>query len=116
MPTHKFDVNGVLPPQLIAIKLHTSKSKLADTLDLSRESLSQFSGIYAPEMQARLREMMELLIRVDNETGSLPVANDWFRSESLPGIGGKIPNQLVREGNTNHVHSQLNRILSVGYA
>ena len=74
-------------------------------------------GVQARKTQTRLREMVEILRRVEAYTGSSPiVAYAWFRSEVLPGFAGKTPDQLVREGEAGYVHACLDRIVSGGYA
>ncbi len=44
------------------------------------------------------------------------VAYAWFRSEALPGFGGKTADELVREGHASYVHSYLDHVMAGGYA
>ena len=74
------------------------------------------SRVRARKTQVRLRQMLEILNRVEAATGSPIAAYAWFRAESLPGFGGATPDQLVREGKAEHVHAYLNRIMAGGYA
>ena len=104
-------------PSLIAGELRTTKAEIASTLGLSREALTRTSRIQGRKTQTRLREMVEILHRVESYSGAPPlVAYAWFRSETLPGFAGKTPHQLVREGNAKHVHAHLDRIMAGGYA
>ena len=104
-------------PALIAGALRTTKAEIADTLGLSRDALSRTTRINAAKTQTRLREMVEILHRVEGYTGSPPlVAYAWFRSEALPGFGGMTADQLVREGNAAHVHAYLDHVMAGGYA
>ena len=104
-------------PALIAGALRTTKAEIADTLGLSRDALSRTTRINATKTQTRLREMVEILHRVEDYTGSPPlVAYAWFRSEALPGFGGMTADQLVREGNAAHVHAYLDHVMAGGYA
>ena len=104
-------------PSLIAGKLRTTKAEIASTLGLSREALTRASRIQGRKTQTRLREMVEILHRVESYSGAPPlVAYAWFRSETLPGFAGKTPHQLVREGDAKHVHAHLDRIMAGGYA
>ncbi len=74
-------------------------------------------GVQARKTQTRLREMVEILRRVEAYTGSSPlVTYAWFRSEVLPGFAGKTPGQLVREGEAGYVHACLDRMVAGGYA
>ena len=107
----------VFSPARIAGALRTTKAEIAGTLGLSRDALSRTSRIRARKTQTRLREMVEILRRVEAYTGSSAlVAYAWFRSEALPGFAGQTPDRLVREGKAGHVHAHLDRIMAGGYA
>ncbi len=107
----------VFSPARIAGALRTTRAEIADTLGLSRDALSRTARIRAPKTQTRLREMVEILHRVEGCTGSPPlVAYAWFRSEALPGFAGLTPDQLVRQGKAALVHAHLDRIMAGGYA
>ena len=107
----------VFSPARIAGALRTTKAEIADTLGLSRDALSRTVRIRATKTQTRLREMVEILHRVQSCTGLPPlVAYAWFRSEALPGFGGLTPDQLVRQGKAGLVHAHLDRIMAGGYS
>ena len=65
---------------------------------------------------AEPHRIREILDRVEAETGSALAADRWFRSEPLPGFDGATPDQLVRKGRAEDVHTYLNRVLAGGYA
>ena len=108
--------NQVFSPTLIAGALRITKSEIASTLGLGRNAFSRVSRVRARKTQTRLREMVEILNRVEAQTGSPLAAYAWFRSEPLPGFGSLTPDQLVREGKAAHVHAYLDRIMAGGYA
>ena len=103
-------------PQAVAAELKTTKAELAGTLGLNRDALSRASRIGASKTQMRLRQMIEILNRVDAELGSQLVAYAWFRSEPLPGFANQTPCQLVRDGKADLVHAYLDQVLEGGYA
>ena len=103
-------------PNAVATRLKTTKVEIAGTLGLSRDALSRASRVGASKTQMRLRQMLEILNRVDAELGSELVAYAWFRSEPLPGFAGMTPCQLVRDGNADRVHAYLDQVLDGGYA
>ena len=74
------------------------------------------SRVRARKTQTRLRQMLEILNRVEDVTGSPLAAYAWFRAEPLPGFGGLTPDGLVREGRADEVHAYLDRIAAGGYA
>ncbi len=106
----------VFSPLLIAAALRTTKSEIAGTLGLGRDAFSRASRIRARKTQARLRQMLEILNRVEAETGSPLAAYAWFRSEPLPGFAGATPDLLLRQGKADQVHAHLDRIMAGGYA
>jgi hypothetical protein len=103
-------------PAKIAEALRTTKREMASTLGLASDALTRKQRMEAAKTQTRLREMMEILNRVESVNGSLLGAYAWFRSEPLVGFGGQTPDQLVRAGKANQVHAYLDRIMAGGYA
>ncbi len=103
-------------PTLIAEALRTTKSEIAGTLGLGRDAFTRRSRVRARKTQVRLRLMLELLNRIEAETGSPLAAYAWFRAEPLPGFGGATADQLVRDGKADHVHAYLDRIMAGGFA
>ena len=106
----------VFSPALVADELRTTRREIARTLGLGHDAFSRTSRIRARKSQVRLREMLEILNRVEPETGSPIAAYAWFRSARLPGFGGATPDTLVRDGKGDHVHAYLDRVAAGGYA
>jgi len=116
MQFQEFMEDQAFSPALIADALRTTRSEIAGTLGLGKDVFSRASRIRARKTQTRLRQMMEILNRVEAATGSPLAAYAWFRAEPLSGFGGATPNQLVREGRADHVHAYLDRVMAGGYA
>ena len=116
MEMQDFATEEGFSPHLVATQLKTTKAEIASTLGLSRDALSRASRVAATKTQMRLRQMLEILNRVESETGSPLVAYGWFRSEPLPGFAGMTPCQLVRDGKADSVHAYLDQVLAGGYA
>ena len=116
MQMGEFVEDQLFSPARIAAALRTTKAEVASTLGLGQDAFSRASRIAARKTQTRLREMLEILNRVEPQTGSQLAAYAWFRSEPLPGFGGMTPDQLVRDGRADHVHAYLDRIVAGGYA
>ena len=113
---YEFVKDKLFSPVLIATALRTTKSEIAGTLGLGRDAFSRASRIRARKTQVRLRQMLEILNRVEAETGSPLAAYAWFRSEPLPGFGGVTPDLLLRQGKADQVHAYLDRVMAGGYA
>ena len=112
----EFVEDQAFSPALIARALRTTKSEIAGTLGLGKDAFSRASRVRARKTQVRLRQMLEILNRVEAATGSALAAYAWFRAEPLPGFGGATANQLLREGRADHVHAHLDRIMAGGHA
>jgi len=110
------DEGQAFSPVLVAAALRTTKAEIASTLGLGQDAFSRASRIRARKTQTRLRQMLEILNRVEAQVGSALGAYAWFRSEPLPGFGGMTPDQLVREGKADYVHAYLDQIMAGGYA
>ncbi len=116
MRFEEFVEDQVFSPTLVAEVLRTTKSEVAATLGLGRDAFARASRIRARKTQSRIRQMLEILNRVEAITGSPLAAYAWFRAEPLPGFGGVTPDQLLRQGRADHVHAYLDRIMAGGYA
>ena len=116
MRFQEFVENQAFSPVLIADALRTTRSEIASTLGLGRDAFSRASRIRARKTQVRLRQMLEILNRVEAATGSPLAAYAWFRAEPLRGFGGVTADQLLREGKADQVHAYLDRIMAGGYA
>lgn len=95
--------DGHFAPRKIAGELRTSSDEVARTLGLSKDALQRSSRVHSAKTQRRLREMLEILNRVEPRFGSALIAYAWYRSEPLPGFGGQTAMQLVREGRADEV-------------
>ncbi len=116
MQFQEFMEDQAFSPALIADALRTTRSEIAGTLGLGKDAFSRASRVQARKTQTRLRQMMEILNRVEAATGSPLAAYAWFRSEPLPGFGGATPDRLLREGKAEQVHAYLDRATAGGYA
>ena len=103
MRFQEFVQDQVFSPSLIADGLRTTKSEIAGTLGLGKDAFTRASRVRARKTQVRLRQMLEILNRVETATGSPLAAYAWFRAEPLPGFGGATPDLLVREGKADQV-------------
>ncbi len=116
MRFEEFVEDQVFSPTLVAEVLRTTKSEVAATLGLGRDAFARASRIRARKTQSRIRQMLEILNRVEAATGSSLAAYAWFRAEPLPGFGGATPDRLLRDGRAEDVHAYLDRIMAGGYA
>ncbi|MFZ3583122.1 hypothetical protein ACOI1H_13260 [Loktanella sp. DJP18] len=108
--------DGTVALDALLDDLHMNKSDLALTLGMSRESLSKTSRLTAQASQRKLRDFVEILVRVAPWAGSIPQAFAWFCAQPLPSFGDQTAADLVREGRAEAVKSYISRIAVGGYA
>ena len=113
---HRSFASGALSPDLIAEILRTTKEEIALTAGLSRDAVARKGRVQGRGTQMRLREMMEILNRVEPWTGSPLAAYAWYRSQPLPGFAGRTAEMLVREGKALAVRAYLDEVALGGFA
>lgn len=99
----QFAESGQFEPRRIAAALRTSSEEVAQTVGLSKDALQRRTRINSDKTQRRLRELVEVLNKVEPRFGSELMAYAWFRSEPLPGFDGRTAMQLVQEGKAGQV-------------
>ena len=105
-----FAEGGAFAPGRIAEVLRTTKDEVAHTVGLGRDAVMRPDRIASPKTQKRLREMVEILNRVEPRFGSALIAYAWYRSEPLAGFGGLTAMQLVREGRAAEVMEYIDAV------
>ena len=116
MDISQFIEEDYFSPTLIASSLRTQESEIANTLGLDSAAVTQGDRFRVKETQLRFGELVEILVRVEAEIGSLLKAYEWFKTQPLPSFGGDTPGKLVRIGKASAVHAYLDRIRDGGYA
>jgi uncharacterized protein (DUF2384 family) len=98
MALSRYAENGVFAPAKIAGVLRTTRDEIAQTAGLGRDAMLRKDRIASQKTQKRLREMVEILNKIESRFGSELIAYAWYRSEPLPGFSGQTAMQLVRAG------------------
>ncbi len=98
-----FTEAGQFEPRKIAAALRTSAEEVAMTVGLGKDALQRRTRINSDKTQRRLRELVEILNKVEPRFGSELMAYAWYRSEPLPGFDGRTAMQLVQEGKAQQV-------------
>jgi hypothetical protein len=94
---------GVFAPRKIAEALRTTSEEVARTAGLGRDAVQRKERLRSDKTQRRLREMVEIINKVEPRFGSALMAYAWYRSEPLPGFSGQTAMQLVRSGRADEV-------------
>lgn len=88
MQFQEFVEDQVFSPTLVAAALRTTKSEIASTLGLGGDAFTRASRVRARKSQTRLRQMLEILNRVESVIGSPLAAYAWFRGGTTAGFWG----------------------------
>jgi hypothetical protein len=95
--------SGYFAPRKIAEALRTTSEEVAHTAGLGRDAVQRKERVRSSRTQRRLREMVEVINKVEPRFGSALMAYAWYRSEPLPGFSGQTAMQLVRNGRADEV-------------
>lgn len=110
MAVAKYASGGIFAPRSIAEVLRTSSEDIARSVGLGRDAVQRKDRIRSDKTQRRLREMVEVLNKVEPRFGSELLAYAWYRSEPLPGFSGQTAMQLVKDGRANDVLEYIDAI------
>lgn len=99
----QYDQNGFFAPRKIADALLTTSEEVARTAGLGKDAVQRKERVRSVRTQRRLREMMEIINKVEPRFGSALMAYAWYRSEPLSGFSGQTAMQLVRNGRADDV-------------
>ena len=103
MSLAQYAVDGVFAPRRIAEAFRTTSEEIARTAGLGKDATQRKDRIGSDKTQRRLREMVEVINKVEPRFGSALIAYAWYRSEPLPGFSGQTAMQLVRNGRADDV-------------
>jgi hypothetical protein len=95
--------DGVFAPRRIAEAFRTTSEEVARTAGLGKDAIQRKDRIRSGKTQRRLREMIEIINKVEPRFGSALMAYAWYRSEPLAGFSGRTAMQLVRDGRAEDV-------------
>ena len=101
---------GLFAPAKIASVFRTTSEEVARTAGLGRDAVQRKDRIRSDKTQRRLREMVEIVNKVEPRFGSAWMAYAWYRSEPLPGFSGQTAMQLVRQGRADDVLNYIDAV------
>lgn len=110
------DHKGYIVPDALLDKLHITQQEFARAIGLSRSALSHRDRLHAASTQQRLRQIVELLQRIEPWAGSLSGAWSWYRTYPLAPLGDLTAEELFNRGRADDVRAHLSRIAEGGYA
>ncbi|WAP66822.1 MbcA/ParS/Xre antitoxin family protein [Jiella pelagia] len=103
MSLAQYSDQGLFAPNKIASVFRTTSEEIARAVGLGKDAIQRKDRVRSDKTQRRLREMVEIVNKVEPRFGSALIAYAWFRSEPLPGFSGQTAMQLVRAGRAEDV-------------
>jgi len=110
------DKDGKIAVQQVADGFGMSKTQLAETAGLARETLYRPERSRGTKTQSRIREMLEIIGRVTEWAGGKEQAMAWYRAQPLPAFGGRTAEALVKDGKAAAVRDYLDHMALGGFA
>lgn len=114
--TALLDAEGHLAVDRVAERFGMSKTQLAETIGLPRETLYRRQRAQASRTQARATEMLEIVGRIAEWAGGEKQAMAWYRAEPIPAFGGRTAESLVKDGKAAAVRDYLDHVATGGFA
>lgn len=107
---------GAVNLQGVSTLFGMTSAQIADTAGLARDTLQKVERRNAPKTQSRLREMLEILRRIEDWAGGPAQAMAWYRAEPIPAFGSRTAESLVKSGDAAALRDHLDRVATGGYA
>lgn len=107
---------GKIAADEVADGFGMSKSQLAETAGLARETLYRADRSRGARTQGRLREMLEIISRVSDWAGGKEQAMAWYRAQPIAAFGGRTAESLVKDGKAAAVRDYLDHVALGGFA
>jgi hypothetical protein len=103
MSLAQYAEGGLFAPRKIADALRTTSEEIVRSAGLGKDAVQSKDRVMSDRTQRRLREMVEIVNKVEPRFGSALLAYAWYRSEPLSGFSGQTAMQLVRNGRADDV-------------
>ena len=108
--------SGRVDVDALAAEFNVTKAALAQSLGFAEETLQRSARASAQKTQQRLREMLEILTRVEPWAGGMPQAMGWYRGQGIAALGDQTAEALVKNGQAAVVRAYLDAIATGAFA
>lgn len=109
MALSKFWHSGQIHPAKVASAVNANLSDIAYTAGLEPYELEgEFAA--SERTQRHLRELVEILNRLESRLGSCQMAFAWARSQPLASFGGMTAMQLIQSGYSHNVLAYIDAV------
>lgn len=111
-----FGTRGRVDVAALASHYRITRDQLALTAGLPKTTLSKSDRRESAKAQQRLREIVEVLKRIEPWAGGEAQALAWYRSQPIPALDGRTAEALVQNGEAAAVRSYLDHLALGGFA
>lgn len=108
--------DGRLNIELITEAFSMTRTQLAETVGLAKETLQKSGRREAPKTRARVTEMLEIVSRIEAWAGGRPQAMAWYRAQPISALGDRTAEAMVKSGQASMVREYLDHIAVGGFA
>jgi hypothetical protein len=108
--------SGHVDVDALAAEFNVTKAALAQSLGFAEETLQRSARASAQKTQQRLREMLEILTRVEPWAGGMPQAMGWYRGQGIAALGDQTAEALVKNDQAAVVRAYLDAIATGAFA
>jgi hypothetical protein len=110
------DSRGIVDVARLATGLFMTRDQLAITAGLPKTTVAKRERSTSGKPQNRLREMLEILARVERWAGGEAQALAWYRAQPIPALDGRTAEALVQDGRAASVRNYLDHLALGGFA
>lgn len=116
---YALDSRGRIIVDIVTRDWGLSRAQIAETLSYrgfseADETIDTF--LNQARIQNRLREMLEILVRITKWAGGKLQAVSWYRAQPIAAFGDRTAEQLVKSGQAAAVRDYLDHIALGGFA
>ena len=115
-PPAVIDEKGLVNPAIMAQTLHTTTQDIAAHAGISVSTISKKDRVASVKTQKKLRDVIEILTKAAQYSGSIFQAFAWYICEPIPAFGGLTAENLVVNGEADIVKAYLEQLALGGYA
>ncbi|OLP55766.1 hypothetical protein BJF92_09000 [Rhizobium rhizosphaerae] len=108
--------DALFAPRKIVDALCTTSKEIGRTAGFGKDAIQRKDRLRSDRTQRRLREMIEIVNKVEPRFGSASIAYAWYRSEPLSGFSGQTAMQLIRNGRADEVLDYIEAVDAGVYA
>ena len=110
------DEQGIIDAGRLAAGLLMTREQLATTAGLPATTVSKNDRSLSAKAQVRLREVVEILARIEDWAGGEIQALAWYRAQPIPALDGRTSEALVQGGRAASVRHYLDHLALGGFA